>query len=210
MSRLWDDALVLLSLLLLSLGLPLGVSAQTGPTATATWDELAARGLRVVVGLIAALALAFAEPHPAAAQPTGTDRTALEALYDATDGANWGRNTNWKTTDGEWSGVFTDSAGNVTRLVLSYNQLNGTIPAALGDLSNLTDLDLDGNDLSGTIPAALGNLSNLTDLFLANNQLSGPIPDALGNLTNLTELDLSTNELSGTIPAALGNLSSLD
>ena len=45
-----------------------------------------------------------------AAVPTGTDRTALEALYDATAGENsWTTRTNWKTNNGDWYGVTTDS-----------------------------------------------------------------------------------------------------
>ena len=43
------------------------------------------------------------------------DREALTALYDATDGDNWDRNTNWKTTKpmSEWSGVGVDKSGRV-------------------------------------------------------------------------------------------------
>ena len=38
-----------------------------------------------------------------------TDRAALVALYHATDGANWGDNTNWLSDAplGEWSGFYT-------------------------------------------------------------------------------------------------------
>ena len=75
-------------------------------------------------------------------------------------------------------------------LDLSFNQLTGSIPAALGDLSNLHTLDLAGNQLTGPIPAALGDLSNLHTLDLAGNQLTGPIPAWLGDLGNLQTLDL--------------------
>ena len=71
-----------------------------------------------------------------AAVPTGTDRTALEALYDATDGENsWTTKTNWKTTDGDWHGVTTDTDGNVLELDLSRNKLTGTIPAEVWTLT---------------------------------------------------------------------------
>ena len=45
-----------------------------------------------------------------------TDRAALEAFYDATGGASWTNNTNWKTAAplDEWHGVTTDAAGRVT------------------------------------------------------------------------------------------------
>ena len=140
------------------------------------------------------------------------DRAALEALYDATNGANWSSNDNWKTDEplGQWFGVrINNSDGRVTRLDLSYNQLSGTIPAELGNLSSLTELELGGNQLSGTIPVELGNLTRLTTLDLNYNQLSGTIPAELGNLSSLTTLRLDDNQLSGTIPAELGNLTSL-
>ena len=140
------------------------------------------------------------------------DRAALEALYDATNGANWSSNDNWKTDEplGQWFGVrINNSDGRVTRLDLSYNQLSGTIPAELGNLSSLTELELGGNQLSGTIPVELGNLTRLTTLDLNYNQLSGTIPAELGNLTRLTTLRLDDNQLSGTIPVELGNLTSL-
>ena len=164
-----------------------------------------------------------------------TDREALVALYDATDGANWKTSTNWKTTEplSTWHGVTTDANGRVTGLSLAQNELSGAIPAELGNLSNLQELWLSRNELSGTIPVELGaltnlqrlslldnmltgeipaeleNLSNLQELFLSANELSGEIPAELGNLSNLQELFLSANELSGAIPAELGNLSNL-
>ena len=138
------------------------------------------------------------------------EKTALIALYNATDGASWTNKTNWGSDDkpvGEWHGVTTDANGSVTALDLHDNGLSGAIPAALGNLGNLTRLDLYDNELSGAIPAALGNLGNLTRLDLYDNELSGAIPAALGNLGNLTRLDLAVNQLSGSIPAELGDLS---
>ena len=144
-----------------------------------------------------------------AAVPTGTDRTALEALYDATGGDSWTTSTNWKTDNGDWHGVTTDTDGNVLELDLSRNKLTGEIPEAVGDLTQLTILNLDNNKLTGTIPAELGKLTQLTELRLNNNQLRGEIPEAVGNLTQLTGLRLNNNQLTGTIPAAVWTLSSL-
>ena len=140
-----------------------------------------------------------------------TDRAALAALYNATDGANWPRQRNWLSNApmGEWHGVTTDSDGRVTELDLSQNQLTGDIPAELGDLTNLEWLDLPINRLTGDIPAELGSLTNLEVLSLFDNRLTGEIPAELGDLTNLGELYLDNNRLSGEIPAELGNLTSL-
>ncbi|NJL06697.1 MAG: Two component regulator three Y domain protein, partial [Chloroflexaceae bacterium] len=52
------------------------------------------------------------------------------------------------------SGVIC-TAGSVTSLSLSFNELTGSIPPELGSLANLQDLDLSENQLSGSIPPEL-------------------------------------------------------
>ena len=163
-----------------------------------------------LVGLAGALVLGM----PAVGSGQGTvadDRAALEALYDATNGANWSRNDNWKTDAplGLWYGVVTNDDGRVKSLFLSGNRLSGMIPVELGNLTRLINLNLSGNRLSGMIPVELGNLTSLINLILNLNQLSGTIPVELGNLTRVESLFLDFNQLSGTIPVELGNLTSL-
>ena len=138
-----------------------------------------------------------------------TDRAALVALYNATDGANWRNNWLSNAPIGEWHGVTTDSDGRVTHLDLQYNRLTGGIPAELGSLTNLKWLYLNNNQLTGGIPAELGSLTNLERLDLSSNRLSGEIPAELGSLTNLVRLWLGGNQLTGEIPEELGNLSNL-
>ncbi len=140
-----------------------------------------------------------------------SDRAALEALYNAAGGSGWRSDTNWLSSRplGQWRGVTTDANGRVTRLVLGNNELNGQIPAELGNLTQLQYLSLGNNQLRGAIPSELGNLTQLTQLWLNGNELSGAIPSELGNLTQLTQLRLNGNELSGAIPPELGNLAQL-
>ena len=141
-----------------------------------------------------------------------SDREALMALYDATDGENWTDNTNWGSNEDldEWHGVTTDSDGRVERLVLIDNGLSGSIPAELGGLGNLNWLVFRTNqNLSGSIPAELGNLSELTWLELSETSLSGSIPSELGNLSALHTLAIVSTSVTGGIPPELGNLSSL-
>ena len=141
-----------------------------------------------------------------------TDRDALVALYNATDGDNWLSNDNWLTEMdiGVWLGVMTNEDGRVVSVALNTDQLNGPIPADLANLSELSVLQLNSNQLTGQIPAGLVRLDNLTQLELGSNQLSGQIPPALGKLSNLTWLILSANDLSGDIPRELSDLENLE
>ena len=133
------------------------------------------------------------------------DRAALIALYDSAGGSNWTNSANWKSDEAifEWHGVGADENGNVTLLNLSSNNLSGSMPGKLGDLSHLRLLNLKGNKLSGSIPAQLGKLSYLFLLELKNNELSGDIPSELGNLGSLSTVSLSGNSLTGCVPSGL-------
>ena len=127
-----------------------------------------------------------------------TDKAALQALYDATNGANWTDNTNW-TSDmalSTWHGVTTNGDGRVTRLELDDNGLRGMLPAALGDLSELKRLNLEDNALRGSLPSELASLTNLTSLRLTRSRaLTGPLPDGLRELTDLTTVRIQHTEL---------------
>jgi Leucine-rich repeat (LRR) protein len=137
------------------------------------------------------------------------DSLALVDLYDSTNGQNWNIHTNWLagpvTT---WYGIGI-SGTHVTGIYLGQNNLSGTIPVSIGNLSALTDLHLYENKLTGKIPPSLGKLSSLVYLYLNVNMLSGKIPATLGKLTKLELLDLSSNELTGIIPAELGYMTAL-
>ena len=140
------------------------------------------------------------------------DKPALIALYNSTDGENWGLNRNWlsDTSIEKWYGVTTDSKGRVTSLHLGSNDLSGPLPTEIGNLSKLEDLNLWANQITGEIPVELGNLSKLEDLDLWANQITGEIPVELGNLSKLEDLNLGDNDLMGGIPAELGSLSRLE
>ena len=165
-----------------------------------------------------------------------SDREALVALYEATDGPNWTNSENWLTDSplAEWHGVWVDREGRVTRLELggnglagrlppeigglakldalklSDNRLTGPIPAELGGLASLVVLNLRVNAISGALPAELGGLASLQWLVVDSNRLTGPIPPEVGNLSELRRIYLTGNELTGPIPPELGRLSALE
>jgi len=137
------------------------------------------------------------------------ERAALMDLYHATNGDNWKDNTNWgsELDFGQWVGVSTDKKGHVIDIVLSDNNLEGTLPENLPNLPYLTQLWLPMNKLTGEIPESIGGLKNLTSLSLAYNQLTGEIPESMGYLTELNyALRINDNMLTGNIPLSFLNL----
>ena len=142
-----------------------------------------------------------------------TDRAALVALYNATDGANWRNNTNWLSVRplGEWYGVTTDGTGRVVELDLGWGGLTRALPPEIGNLSRLRNLHLyDNFDLTGPLPPEVGNLRRLESLGLTSTAIYGPVPASVCDLSNLGYLGLSWSEMRGPLPQCLTNLSKLD
>ncbi len=166
-------------------------------------------------GLALALLLVWGSgPAPVNAQQVHAgDKAALEAFYDGTGGASWTNNTNWKSSKplGEWYGVTTNSAGRVTGLRMENNNLNGSLPTALGSLSELKSLSIYDSGLTGSIPTQLGNTSNILKvLAIYGNGLSGSIPSQLWRLDSLKSLTIYGNNLTGSIPVQVGNINNLE
>ena len=163
------------------------------------------------------------------------DSLALVALYNATNGGNWTNSENWLNGPvSTWFGVTVEN-DRVSEIIFQGNNLNGNLPAEIGDLTALRTLDLRfNNGLSdsfpieicqllnleyidfyqcrfyGDIPSEIGNLVNLTYLNLGINYgLTGSIPVEIGDLTNLQYLFLHANQLVGTIPTEIASLSNL-
>jgi hypothetical protein len=137
-----------------------------------------------------------------------SEEEALIALYNSTDGENWNDNTGWLTSADpcDWYGVNC-AGGHVTDINLGNNDLQGSIPADIGDLPYLETFTCQGNQLTGSIPPEMGNLQALEYIYMKNNQLTGLSPQ-LGNLSNLEWVFLSNNQI-GDIPSTFGNLTDL-
>ncbi|XP_042411648.1 probable LRR receptor-like serine/threonine-protein kinase At1g53440 isoform X1 [Zingiber officinale] len=119
--------------------------------------------------------------------------------------------TSIKLMSQDLTGILPEEFANLTFLTdidLTWNYLNGTIPAAWASLP-LVHLSLLGNRVSGTIPKELGGMITLEELVIEGNQLEGSIPAELGKLTNLRRLLANGNYLTGELPDSLGNLQNL-
>lgn len=143
-----------------------------------------------------------------------TDSLMLVALYNSCGGDRWTTKWNLSEPMTKWNGVTlrkvpeaTGPKERVVSLFLADNNLSGTIPAEIGNISYLETLRLNKNDLTGGIPASIGNLQKLKVLWLDNNpSLGGTLPESVGNLTGLKELIIFNAGLTGSIPASLSNL----
>lgn len=71
------------------------------------------------------------------------------------------------------------SIKNTTSLDFSNNEISGSIPPEIGNLTNLTALGLSDNQLSGEIPGSICNLSENIYIYLSNNQLCPPYPSCI-------------------------------
>jgi len=96
-------------------------------------------------------------------------------------------------------------------LWLSYNNLNGSLPAWLPELSSLEIIGFDNQmsdvKLSGKIDV-FASFKNLKELWIQSNSFSGPIPNF--NNSQLVSFDARDNMLTGLVPASLMGLESIE
>jgi len=139
------------------------------------------------------------------------DKDALIAIYNATNGVNWNNNTNWLSNESvsTWHGV-TVAGNKVTKLDFYDNNLTGTLPPEIGDLTDLQYLSFFiGNSINGTLPPEVGNLTELRVLSFEYNNFTGEIPASYANLTKLRGFWFNNNQLSENVPDFLSTLNSL-
>jgi len=136
--------------------------------------------------------------HTASAQVSVQDSVALVDLYNYANGYEWINQHNWLTTQpvSTWYGVQVQG-GRVSSLQLPNNELMGTIPASLSDLTELRSLDLSNNHIQ-TI-TSLNGLTKLYEFDCSNNQLA--VLPALKDLGNVEIFACANNQLERLIKA---------
>ena len=134
---------------------------------------------------------------------------AFAQLFDSTGGSGWVSCSSSRVDPcaceafGGAGGVKCELVGKnhrITAIHLGWNNLEGTLPPSVGNLTRLQSLDLGGNAISGTIPSAFEHLDHLTHLDLLGNKLRGSIPPELVMLKKLRVLWLFDNHLRGIVP----------
>jgi len=146
---------------------------------------------------------------PSMAQVVTNDSLALVDLYNATNGSQWLSNANWLTSNpvGTWTGIQV-AGGRVTQIQFPFgNNLQGDLPASMGNLTGLQSLELGWNGIT-SMPPEIGNLVSVQTLSLAYNQIS-QVPSTLVNMSGLSFLDLSGNSITS-LPDQIGLLTSLE
>jgi len=158
----------------------------------------------------------------------------LSKFYDATSGGSWRRNSYWKQ-DGvsvcQWYGITCSEEGQVEEIVLSANNLVGTVPHEIFQLPYLKTLVLDSNfiemqdlyqiedatqlqtlDLSNTAikdVVGIGKARSLQELHIKSNNLNGTFPEEIFSVVTLEQLDFDFCHFSGILGSGIGKLSSL-
>lgn len=145
------------------------------------------------------------------------DSLALVALFDATNGSEWTNSWDKNAPINTWYGVKLNAdKTRVSELNLSgiaFNQgnnLNGSLPEALGDLTALRILAITNNpNLSGNIPNNLNQLIQILQIYLNSNNLNGLIPIQFYELSTLQVLYLDANALSGNLHPNIGKFDAM-
>ncbi|OWM72024.1 hypothetical protein CDL15_Pgr017907 [Punica granatum] len=129
-----------------------------------------------------------------------------------------GNLTNWNSGDpctSTWTGVICfnrtldDGYLHVQELDFMWNNISGSIPKEIGNITSLELLLLNGNQLTGPLPEELGYFPKLDRIQIDQNQISGPLPKSFANLNKTKHFHMNNNSISGQIPPELSRLPSL-
>jgi len=141
------------------------------------------------------------------------DFSSLVALYNATGGPSWINKSGWQNGAAgtncnvcTWYGISCNEIGRVNVINLPSNNLSGSIPASLSNITYLNALKLYNNTLSGNIPAFFNTFGFLNTLDLGKNNFTGSIPSSLGSVATLKNIYLDFNQLNGSLPVSLANI----
>lgn len=103
-----------------------------------------------------------------------TPREALKQLYKATNGKHWHRHEWWLSRKplSEWEGITCNDNGEVIKIELSKNNLQGKLPDIFGAFPALEKLLLRDNSLCGELPPSLAQIKKRCRIDVRGNRLA--------------------------------------
>ncbi|KAL3918192.1 MAG: hypothetical protein SGILL_004356 [Bacillariaceae sp.] len=110
---------------------------------------------------------------------------------------------------GELNSAMFGAWSKMVEFDLSFNNLDGPLPAAMWTIDSLEVIDLHGNNFEGPIPEIPSVHENLYFVALHDNKLDWRIPSTISNLPNLAHFDISKNQIEIPFPPAMSQLTKL-
>ncbi|KAJ6368069.1 hypothetical protein OIU78_000611 [Salix suchowensis] len=108
-----------------------------------------------------------------------------------------------------WNLVVCSDEKRVTRIQIGRQNLQGTLPSNLQNLTQLERLELQYNNISGNLPS-LNGLSSLQVILLSNNKFTSVPSDFFAGLSSLQSVEIDNNPFSNwVIPESIQSASGL-
>ncbi|EED87556.1 predicted protein [Thalassiosira pseudonana CCMP1335] len=146
----------------------------------------------------------------AAVQQLIVQRYVMAVFYYSTNGDEWKEcSAPNRFTVNTITNADAEYAFKVNVIEFENNNIGGSLPSEMQELSKLRFFALERGSLSGPIPSSFGNLQSLLLLDLDFNALSGELPEEMWSLQQLRQLDLNDNDFTGTLSSSIGQLNEL-
>lgn len=108
-----------------------------------------------------------------------------------------------------WKHVQCSRDGRVTRIQIGRQNLQGSLPSNLNNLTSLQVFEVQSNQLTGPLPSFSG-LNSLQTILLSDNKFTSIPPDFFNGMTSLQSVYLDNNPFSSwAIPDGLKSASTL-
>lgn len=143
---------------------------------------------------------------------TVLSRYALATFFYATSGTRWISSVGWLNGElDECNWEFLRCTNQQIAEIdtgLQGNNLIGSIPSEIKELTSLVYLSLPSNRLTEIHPDFV-HLPNLDSLDLHSNAFEGMFPSIIYQMTSLRLLDLGSNKFTGSLPSQLALMTNL-
>jgi Leucine-rich repeat (LRR) protein len=133
----------------------------------------------------------------------------LKSMYDTMGGSRWYNQEGWSSSTDvcEWYGVECNEGSQVGSIALGANNLVGSLPEEIYEISGLESLWLYSNPITVGF-SGIEKAKTLRSLQLDSTGLTSL--DGIGGAPALSEIDVRFNRIDGKLPSELGKLSRLE